>query len=133
MCLRTVSLNLKFRKGANAYIGQGYKHILVSDLEKFGKIGVWKRATGDYDYKRKSLGSSLVSSSYYYGNGEKYHPGFHIFTKQKDAEVYSSSNKNIYLVEFKNVVAFGTNSVGSLSKAGDCVVAEYMKIVRKLA
>jgi hypothetical protein len=58
-----------------------------------------------------------------------YLPGFHIFLDLEGALEYGE--KDIYEVEFTDVIAFGTNST---RRAGykNCVVANRMKILKKL-
>jgi len=117
---------VKFALEENAngeMVGVGYKLMYTYEV-KVNKR--WKKARHINGDIYKTIG---------YGK-RKYPFGFHIFLNQKDAENYTAKNpgKALYKVEFKNVVAFGTNYTNLNGKSGPCIIARdmrYMEIIQE--
>ncbi len=134
MCLHSISLNLSWHSGLRAYVGTGYKKILTSNLSKYNRIGRWTKASGDFGDPKSKLHKQFERAD----NNGYYHPGFHIWQNEIDANNYIYFNGgDIYEVLYKNVIAFGTNEVkyqetGYKLDYGPCIIAEYMKLVKKV-
>jgi hypothetical protein len=133
MCLRKATFALKWSPENNRFIGEGYKSLEEEYLKRF-KVNKWYRASGDYlDINYWSLNKLAKSDKIFADNSKLYLPGFHIFLRQSDADNYRFRAPT-YEVIYSNVLAYGTNVNGFSAEAyGPCVIAEYMKIVRKIS
>jgi hypothetical protein len=114
---------------SDEFVGIGYKLMRPGDI---GKFGVWQKAEHRY-------GRGLKSSPINADSGVKYIAGFHIFLNFDDALHYQTNKEcmAVYKVEFKNVTAFGKNSVygkigNSIYDDGDCVIAHYIRYIKVL-
>lgn len=87
-------------------------------------VGGWMEACG-----RKYLNSKFIKDAVEFDDiGEKYWPGFHIFTEQEDAENYDERGL-LVMVEYAEVTDFGSNETSTTAGEGPCVVARYMRFV----
>lgn len=144
MCLKTLNLALKYNSKTKEYTGFGYKVLSSFVFNSSGKLDEttdkckrkkwskkWKRAVGWYYTKSLQENEEYANKK---GKGIKdkqYYPGFHIFLTPEDAKSYNPTGV-VVKVEYKNVLAFGTNDAGFQNGkrvSGPCVVAEYMRIV----
>lgn len=120
MCMSNVT-KLNMTKGKNGlFTGIGYKSMSTEPILKR-----WKKAKCRYT---KSTNKRINCD-----NGDTYHLGFHIFTKQIDAENYSDYCTNIYEVEYRNVTALGANILYKTDKSARCVIAQEMRFLRKIS
>lgn len=102
------------------FIGIGYKSYPPNEVPQLKR---WKNARNKYcKYEKRVI--------YEIAKGD-YHVGFHIFTNITDAKNYSYSGE-IYEVEYKNVTAIGENETYKDNKSALCVIAQQMKVLRKI-
>jgi hypothetical protein len=128
MCLKKVDLALGFEN--DEIVGYGYKTVLVHD-SPYVKRSEDRKLTGtDYlTYNDISFDKWVKSNAMYLGTTFGYKLGFHIFLNKLAAEDYiAHPSKRIYLVKFKEVLAFGSNT--TLNSYGPCVVANQIQFVR---
>lgn len=134
MCLHTVQLNTSIIDGR--VIGTGYKQMASHVVSDYGDA--WIKAEG------KLYGNSKLESKIISVDRIAYHPGFHIFVNQIDAERYTGAVNGIhpvYQVEFRDIMALGENECyydpnhkedsGWVLKP--CVVAKWMRVVKKVS
>lgn len=141
MCLTTADLAISYSKEEKAFVGIGYKKMVLRDINGrinwsiIGGKNKWLEAEGQnpvFEHKRyvdKYAVEVVLSSK---SRNGFYYPGFHIFLEKNDAKRYlNSKDFSVVKVMYKNIVAFGENFVtydDTGSKIlGKCVVAEYMK------
>lgn len=154
MCLHELMLTTTYTKGE--YIGTGYK--VMGPLKGDGSLDLqaarsqgwsrqWRRAKGGWhDTSRESLGNYIEYADRLHGDKLDrecmadecaYPAGYHIFLKKEDAIAYGKEiddkfrNLKLVKVEFKNILAFGTNETRR-TELGLCVIAEFMRIVEEL-
>jgi hypothetical protein len=148
MCLRKIELNLK-RQRNGQFVGTGYKILptksyanhtdlvqvfndkkqLTKAAERKGWSRKWMQAKG---WQGKGLQHENAAADFRSNNQDiHYSPGFHIFLTKEAAQNYTHRGV-IVKVEFKNVIAFGTNETNVNGASAPCVVAEYMRVVEIL-
>lgn len=130
MCLQVVnltSLNTKNKPSAKMGLFRGFKSLepwydnkiekelkdYFNLMDKKVKLGVW------YDATNLVLGGD---------DNRPYTSGFHVFENSQDACEYGCGWDEVYVVEFKDIVAVGRQN--SYNK-GLTFVAKKMRIVRK--
>jgi hypothetical protein len=86
------------------------------------ELGKWMKADGDriFDDTEKSDGEL-----------GQYAAGFHIWLNQFDAKNYYDDYQDIFRVEFRNIVALGTNK-NKNEVSRPCVVAREMRLIEKV-
>ncbi len=141
MCMSTVAFASTYDKKREEFIGIGYKNLSKFEVctkeSKYEKLlphkKTWKQASLT---KGGSRNRDLTLMVHAVSNGQvrAYAPGFHIWTCEKDAVDYSGSDssKVIVKVEFKDVIAFGTNEVYGAGMTYDkrpCIIARWMRLV----
>lgn len=150
MCLYSIELNLQRRRNGE-FVGIGYKilprKIFITgasgDIAIFNSKGQLTKAAEKEGWSRKwmkAIGRNRQglqhedASAYLSCNGQPrdYSPGFHIFLTKEAAKNYANCGV-IVKVEYKNVIAFGTNEAIIGNSSAPCVVAEYMRVVEILS
>lgn len=148
MCLSSLNFSTKYNNKSHSYTAFGFKSIRESDVLVNGKIKAslkkWQRAEFNQSFNKITPSRTVfIENDGDLASLDKtYHPGFHIFISKSDAENYHSLTKNkiIVRVEYKNIIAFGkqrlfkrpfkVDAQGNLIRSyGECVVAEYMRII----
>lgn len=144
MCLENSNLNMSYSKKEGCFTGFGFKKLDISipknirnKSEKtilkwlntqYGVSshlkGGWMEATGTRS--GKTFNRDIREQDCEYG---RYWPGFHIFLKEDDADVYYSGFGIVVKVEYAEVTDFGFNETDNSIGEGPCVVARYMRIV----
>lgn len=140
MCMSSANFKLKWSPEEKAWIGTGYKTYDV--LNKSGKLdwrrssikgmrmGIWLRANSHNGSVQNLKDNNLAQISL---DSNSYPRGFHIWTELQSATAYRSNfDEPCFEVIYKNVIAFGKNYANYTLKEKDCVIAEYMKIVKRL-
>lgn len=126
MCLANVDFAMKFWKEENCYFGTGYK-IFEGTVPPLNE---WLEADGCYYSFRDE--NHLKNHGLYKGYGEHdaqlYPLGFHIFLKPEHAKNYSYGSREVYKVDFTDVLAFGTNKTYGNQQYEKCVIAKWMWI-----
>lgn len=126
MCMSKVTLTLKKGKDGE-YYGVGYKRITKDEKGMLRKpfprgsrlcIGRWVEDKNT---------SSIMN----------YASGFHLFLNRQDAVDYNSTDRDIYEVYFKNIVAVGEEkafplygSISDIATGRTCVIVRKAKVVK---
>jgi hypothetical protein len=138
MCLSTIDFALSYDEKLKDFIGYGYKCLSIYEYNKFSQNKNWRTAEGSKVTYSSNAKSVLSTRTIYSNDNNKYHPGFHIFTKLEDAQNYSryKSIRKIVKVKYRGVLAFGTNELygnglEDTLPTGPCVIAKYIKFVEE--
>lgn len=130
MCLSSV----RFALNHNG-IGVGYKAVSIIYLDSLERLNWSSKCVRDNDWsknwqeaKNKIDDGKVVLFT---RDGSPYPIGFHILLSTRDAKLYSYSSQ-IWQVEYKEILAFGKQASVYTSKVLDCVIAKYMRFVKKV-
>jgi hypothetical protein len=140
MCLSSTTFRTKWLASEKAWVGIGYK-AYDGVLDKLGrpnwskyskglKPNVWMNADGNWGRGKENLAKkhTILDVAEVEGNWG-YPRGFHIWLDPTTAEKYASTyNSLIAKVLYKNVLAFGSNSV-NWEVVKPCIITQNMKIL----